>query len=143
MAEKFLSTADEAAVIESIREAESKTSGEIRVHIEQHTDEDHFKRATQIFHLLKMDNTLKRNGVLIYVAVSDHRFVICGDKGIDEVVESDFWDCTKDAMAEQFKKGAYKEGLIAGIARAGERLQQYFPWEHGDSDQLSNEITRS
>lgn len=143
MAEKFLSSADEAAVIEAIREAESKTSGEIRVHIEQHTDEDHFERATQIFHLLKMDNTLKRNGVLIYVAVSDHRFVICGDKGINEVVEADFWDCTKDAMAEQFRKGAYKEGLIAGIARAGERLQQYFPWEHGDTDQLSNEITRS
>ncbi len=143
MAEKFLSKADEADVIEAIREAESQTSGEIRVHIEQHTDEDHFERAKQIFHLLKMDNTLLRNGVLIYVAVSDHRFVICGDKGINDVVEPDFWDCTKDAMADHFKKGAYKQGLIAGIARAGERLQQYFPWQHGDSDQLSNEITRS
>lgn len=143
MAEKFLSREDEADVIEAIRLAESRTSGEIRVHIEQHTDEDHFKRATQIFHLLKMDNTLQRNGVLVYVAVSDHRFVICGDKGINEAVEPDFWDCTKDAMAEHFKNGAFKQGLIAGIMRAGERLEHYFPWTHEDTDQLSNEITRS
>jgi len=74
--------------------------------------------------------------------VEDHSFVICGDKGIDDVVSDDFWDCTKDAMVSQFKIGNFKQGLIDGIKRAGEQLQKYFPWREGDSNELSNEISR-
>lgn len=139
----LLSHDDEREVIEAIRLAERETSGEIRVHIEKHSNSDHFKRATEIFHLLKMDNTKLQNGVLIYLAVDDRQFVILGDKGIDAAVENDFWDCTKDVMQSHFKNGDFKQGLVEGIARAGERLRRFFPWEEGDTDELSNEISRS
>lgn len=139
----LLSPDDELEIIEAIRLAEKETSGEIRVHIEKHTNSDHFKRATEVFHLLKMDNTKLQNGVLIYLAVDDRQFVILGDKGIDAAVENDFWDCTKDVMQAHFKNGDFKQGLVEGIARAGERLRQFFPWEEGDTDELSNEISRS
>jgi uncharacterized membrane protein len=33
------------------------------------------------FHELKMDETELKNGVLIYLAVKDQTFVICGDRG--------------------------------------------------------------
>jgi len=141
--EDFLTKEEEQQIVEAIRLAEKETSGEIRVHLEKTTSGDAFARALEVFHLLKMDNTKLQNGVLIYVAVEDHNFVICGDKGINEVVPADFWDCTRDAMALQFKTGNFKQGLIDGITRAGEKLQQYFPWEDGDSDELSNEISRS
>lgn len=140
--EDFLTSEEEQQIVEAIRIAEKETSGEIRVHIEKTTSIAAFDRALEVFHLLKMDNTKLQNGVLIYVAVDDHSFVICGDKGIDKVVPSDFWDCTRDAMQEQFRKGDFKQGLINGITRAGEKLQQYFPWEEGDSDELSNEISK-
>lgn len=136
-------TADEEReIVEAIRRAESQTSGEIRVHIEKSTSVAAFERATEVFHWLKMDNTKLQNGVLIYVAVDDHQFVICGDKGIDAVVPDDFWDCTRDAMQTQFKQGHFKQGLVDGITRAGEKLHQYFPWEHGDTNELSNEISK-
>ncbi len=141
--EDFLTTAEEQEIVEAIRLAEKETSGEIRVHLEKTTSGDAFARALEVFHLLKMDNTKLQNGVLIYLAVEDHNFVICGDKGINDVVPTDFWDCTRDAMAQQFKTGNFKQGLIDGITRAGEKLQQYFPWQDGDSDELSNEISRS
>jgi len=141
--EDFLTTAEEQEIVEAIRVAEKETSGEIRVHIEKTTSGDAFDRALEVFHLLKMDNTKLQNGVLIYVAVDDHNFVICGDKGINDVVANDFWDCTKDAMMAQFKQGNFKQGLINGIKNAGDQLQKYFPWEEGDSDELSNEISRS
>jgi uncharacterized membrane protein len=32
--------------------------------------------------------------------------------------------------------------LVAGILRAGERLQQYFPFSSDDSNELSNEISK-
>jgi len=141
--EDFLTTAEEQEIVEAIRLAEKETSGEIRVHLEKTTSGDAFDRALEVFHLLKMDNTRLQNGVLIYLAVEDKNFVICGDKGINDVVSDDFWDCTKEAMAAQFKQGNFKQGLIDGIKNAGDQLQKYFPWEEGDSDELSNEISRS
>lgn len=140
--EDFLTEAEEQEIVEAIRLAEKETSGEIRVHIEKTTSISAFDRALEVFHLLKMDNTKLQNGVLIYVAVDDHSFVICGDKGINEAVPDDFWDCTRDVMQQQFKQGNFKQGLINGITRAGEKLQQYFPWEHDDNDELSNEISK-
>ncbi|MBD3583363.1 TPM domain-containing protein [Flavobacterium selenitireducens] len=139
----LLSPDDELEVIEAIRLAERETSGEIRVHIEKHTNADHYKRASEVFHELGMDNTELKNGVLIYLAIDDRHFVILGDKGIDAVVENDFWDCTKDVMQNHFKNRDFKTGLIEGITRAGERLRQFFPWQEGDTDELSNEISRS
>ncbi len=140
--EDFLTAAQEQQIIEAIRLAERNTSGEIRVHIEKSTSIAAYQRAMEVFHLLKMDNTKLQNGVLIYVAVDNHEFAICGDKGIDAVVPSDFWDCTRDAMQQQFKQGLFMQGLIDGVTRAGEKLRQYFPWEHGDTDELSNEISK-
>lgn len=143
MTTDFLTEADEADIVAAIRAAERETSGEIRVHIEASSEKDHFERAKDVFRELKMDATDLKNGVLIYMAVNDRHFVICGDKGIDAVVPDDFWDCTKDAMQDHFRRGDFKAGLIAGILRAGEKLREFFPWQEGDSDELSNEISRS
>jgi uncharacterized membrane protein len=140
--ENFLTKEEEQAIVEAIRMAEKETSGEIRVHIEKTTSTAHFDRALEVFHDLGMDATELKNGVLIYVAVKDKQFVICGDKGINEVVPDDFWDCTKDSMATQFKSGNFKQGLIDGITRAGEQLQKYFPYLEGDTNELSNEISK-
>ena len=95
-----------------------------------------------VFHLLKMDNTKLQNGVLIYVAVEDRNFVIFGDKGINDAVESNFWDSTKDVMQKHFKSGNFKQGLIEGVLKAGEQLEKHFPWQHNDTNELPNEISK-
>ena len=140
--EDFLTKEEESAIVEAIRVAEKNTSGEIRVHIEATTSLDAYERAMEVFHELNMDATELQNGVLIYLAVNDKTFVICGDKGINDVVAPDFWDCTRDAMVSQFKLGNYKQGLIDGILNAGEQLKKYFPWQEGDTNELSNEISK-
>ena len=140
--EPFLTPAEEAQVIEAIAQAEKNTSGEIRVHIEQHTEKPALERAQEVFHALGMDKTEIRNGVLFYVGVADHTFAIIGDEGIDKAVEADFWDCTKDIVISHFKNKQFKEGLVSGILRAGERLQQYFPFHKDDTNELSNDISR-
>lgn len=140
--EDFLTKQEEQEIVEAIRVAETNTSGEIRVHIEKTTSIAAFDRALEVFHMLKMDNTKLQNGVLIYVAVQDHAFVICGDKGINDAVPNDFWDCTRDVMQQHFKQDHFKQGLVEGIKSVGEKLQHYFPWESDDTDELSNEISR-
>jgi uncharacterized membrane protein len=138
----FLTKEDENEIVEAIRLAEKNTSGEIRVHIEQRTSKVPFDRALEVFYELKMNETQLQNGVLIYLAIADKQFVICGDKGINEVVATDFWDSTKEIMAAQFKKGSFKQGLIDGITKAGEQLKTYFPWQTDDTNELSNEISK-
>jgi len=140
--EDFLTVAEEQEIVEAILTAEKNTSGEIRVHIEAHSRIDHYKRAKELFHLLKMDNTKEENGVLIYVAVNDRKFAICGDKGINKVVPKDFWESTKNTIASHFKEGAFKKGIVAGILKAGAELEQHFPWKHDDKNELSNEISK-
>ena len=133
---------DENEIVEAIRLAEKNTSGEIRVHKEKTTSKVPFDRALEVFYELKMNETQLQNGVLIYLASADKQFVICGDKGINEVVATDFWDSTKEIMAAQFKQGHFKQGLIDGIAQAGEQLKNYFPWQTDDTNELSNEISK-
>lgn len=140
--EEFLTKEEELEIITAIRTAEQNTSGEIRVHIEKSTDKDHYERALEVFHFLKMYNTKDENGVLIYIAVEDHKFVIYGDKGINEVVPKDFWNSTKDVMQNHFKSGNFKQGIIDGILKAGQELKAHFPWSIDDENELSNEISR-
>ena len=140
--EDFLSAQDEAEIVEAIRIAEKQTSGEIRVHIERSFKGDHFDRALELFHLLKMDNTKEENGVLIYVAVEDKNFVIYGDKGINHVVPKDFWESTRDIMQSHFKTGNFKQGLIDGVMNAGQQLQAHFPWDATDTNELPDEISK-
>ena len=67
---KHLSKADEAKIVQVVREAEGLTSGEIRVHVESVCEEDEvLDRAAWVFKELHMEQTALRNGVLIYVAL--------------------------------------------------------------------------
>jgi len=140
--EAFLTQSEEQAIVEAIRLAEIATSGEIRVHIEKESALPAFDRALEVFHTLKMDETHLKNGVLIYVAVKDKAFAICGDKGINDLVPTDFWDTTKEIMMAHFKNGDFKQGLIDGITKAGEQLKTYFPYQDDDTNELSNEISK-
>jgi len=139
----FLSSADEQEVIDAIKQAELNTSGEIRVHIENSAEGDVNKRAIEVFYLLKMNATELQNGVLIYVAVKDKTFAIYGDKGINDVVGSNFWDSTKNVIQSHFKNGDFKNGLIQGILKSGEQLKKHFPYQKDDKNELSDQISKS
>ena len=140
--EDFLTKAEEAEVVEAIRLAEKNTSGEIRVHLEKETSIAPIERAVEVFHELGMDTTQLRNGVIIYVAVKSKQFAIYGDQGINDKVDNDFWDCTKDIMVNHFKTGNNVQALVEGIHNAGEQLKKHFPFEDDDIDELSNEISK-
>jgi len=141
--EDFLSPSEEQQVIDAIRTAELNTSGEIRVHLEGCCNGDPFERALDVFTILRMDNTKSQNAVLIYVAVHDHNFAVCGDKGINTVVPDSFWDNTKDDIENHFKKKRFAEGLSQGILKIGEQLKAHFPWNEGDVNELPDSISSS
>lgn len=140
--EDFLTRSEEQEIVQAIVVAEKNTSGEIRVHIEEHSEKAPLDRAQEVFFELKMDGTKDRNGVLFYVGVADKKFAIIGDKGINDVVKADFWNSTKEVVIANFKENHFKKGLVDGILKAGEQLKIYFPYQSDDVDELSNEISR-
>ena len=140
--EDFLTSKEEEEIVEAIRIAEENTSGEIRVHMEEKSEKPPIERATEVFNTLKMYETGARNGVLFYVDVSNHKFAIIGDEGINKVVPADFWECTKDIVLTNFALKKNKKALVEGIERAGEQLKKYFPYQTDDTNELSNEISK-
>ncbi|MCX3266890.1 MAG: TPM domain-containing protein [Pedobacter agri] len=136
----LFSDLEQDKIAAAIANAEKATSGEIRIAIDKHCTVDPFERATEYFAQLDMDKTSQRNGVLIYLAHADHKFAIIGDLGINRLVPEDFWETTKIAMTAHFAKGDLAEGIIAGVALAGEKLALYFPPQMGDINELPNDI---
>lgn len=134
-------TEDEQQRIQkAVAAAEKNTSGEIRVCVEKTCSDDTLDRAAKYFTQLGMHKTKLRNGVLIYVATVDRKFAIIGDAGINQVVPADFWDDTKEDMLSHFKYGNLLEGIITGIANAGEQLKKYFPHALDDKNELPDDI---
>lgn len=138
---EFLTEEQEQQVIEAIQKAEKQTSGEIRIHIEEHCKREPLDRAARIFHELGMDQTEQQNGVLIYIASEDHKAAVYAGKGIHKQVEEGFWSGVLDILINHFKKDAFEEGIEAAVNRVAAKLTELFPYQRGDVNELSNEIS--
>ncbi len=138
---KLLSKKEQQRIVEAIREAEHQTSGEIRVHVESRCPGDPLERAKEVFVQLNMHQTAERNGVIIYLALKDRKLAIWGDKGINEKVPDNFWEDVKERMITRFKNGQFTDGLVEGIGMIGEKLRTYFPYQQGDVNELSDEVS--
>ena len=141
MANKFFTSDQKQQILSAIKDAELNTSGEIRVHIENHCKKDVLDRAATIFATLKMHKTKLRNGVLFYLAIKDKKFAILGDGGINAVTPDDFWDTIKEMMLHKFKDGEFAVGLSSGIKMAGEQLKVHFPYQSDDINELDDDIS--
>ena len=141
--EKAFTKEQKEAMVAAIQKAEKDTSGEIRVHIENRSKIEVLDRAADVFAELKMHKTALRNGVLIYVALLDHKLAILGDAGINSKVPTGFWDSIKTNMVEKFKQGAITEGICEAVITAGEQLKAYFPYQVNDVNELPDDISFS
>ena len=140
-ASSFFTKEQQALILASVKEAEKETSGEIRVHIETSLTGDVLDRAAWVFKKLGMHKTEERNGVLFYLAVSDRKFAIIGDAGINSKVPAGFWNEISELLVKNFKEGKFTEGLSEGILMAGKQLNTHFPYKKDDVNELSDEIS--
>ena len=137
----FFSEEQKKQIINAIKDAEKETSGEIRVHLEKTCKGNPLDRAVRVFQKIGMHKTQLRNGTLIYLAVKDRKFAIYGDKGINSSVPEDFWEDVKEEMGARFIKGDFSVGITSGIARIGEKLKEFFPYQEDDINELPDDIS--
>jgi len=138
---KFLTKEEKKALVACISETEKLTDGEIKIHLEKKCSGDVNARAFEVFQMLELYKTQNRIGVLIYVAVKDHKIAIIGDEGIHRVVPENFWDNTLSGIISFLKTGANLSALEYGVKEVGRKLQEFFPCTDGNKNELSNEIS--
>ncbi len=135
----FLHRLNHQRIISAIKEAEAKTSGEIRVFIDRTAvQEDPLAFAEKKFLQLGMHNTAERNAILIFVAPRSQKFAVVGDEGVHKQCGSEFWQKMVADMRVHFQQEEFTDALVLAIDRAGELLARYFPRKHDDRNELSD-----
>lgn len=138
---EFLTDEEQDKVIEAIKKAELRTSGEIRVHLEPKCKKDALDRAKEVFAELGMQKTELRNGVIVYLATDSKKVAVYGDEGIHDQVGQAFWDDVLKLMVNHFKQDQFGEGLEKAVLRIGTKLQEMFPHQRDDENELSDDIS--
>jgi len=133
--------AEEARIVAAIREAESRTSGEIRVRIERACPGDPLETARRRFASLRMNRTAERNGVLLFLSSTDRKLAVVGDEGIHAHVGAEFWSGLLDRLAARLRAGEAGAGVEEAVLAVGAKLAERFPPVPGDVNELPDAIS--
>jgi uncharacterized membrane protein len=133
---------EETRIVQAIKMAELRTSGEVRVYIERFCDhEDPVHRASELFTSNKMDQTRDRNGVLVYIARESRQFAIWGDSGIFARTGQRFWENERRLLRRYLQQDQSCDGICAVVQEIGDALHQHFPADKQDNpNELPDEI---
>jgi uncharacterized membrane protein len=138
---EFLSKLEHDRIVQAIREAEAKTSGQIRVYIQRgKLNIDPLIAAQKKFHRLGMHKARERNAVLIFVGPRAHKFAVVGDKAVHEKCGEEFWQRLVDGMRAHFRNEKFSRAIIEAIEEIGKVLAAHFPKTRAARNDLSDEI---
>ncbi|HSH39513.1 MAG TPA: TPM domain-containing protein [Chthoniobacterales bacterium] len=133
----FLHRLNHQRIIGAIKEAEGKTSGEIRIFIDRSdVREDPLAFAEKKFLQLGMHKTADRNAILIFVAPRSQKFAVVGDEGVHKQCGPEFWQQMVADMRVHFQQEEFTDAIVLAIDRAGELLARHFPRQHDDRNEL-------
>ncbi len=142
---KYFDDDDFLRITNKIKQIENNTSGELRVLFRE---KRHFLQknkslqdlAKTEFLKLNMQNTRDRTGILFYFLLSEKKFYIFADSGINSLVDQKTWDDIRDKIQAGFKQGKYLEAVLNGLEDAGQVLSKYFPKKADDTDELPDKV---
>jgi hypothetical protein len=122
------------AITAAIRESEKQHMGELRFVIEAglewydlFSDINSRERALQVFSQLRIWDTERNSGVLIYLQLADHKVEIIADRGINSRVSHSVWLNICQDMESKFRTGDFEAGVLLGISAITNLLQQHYP----------------
>ena len=125
---EFLDKLEHDRIVQAIRDAETKTSGHIRVYIQRgKLNVDPLIAAQKKFHRLGMHKTKERDAVLIFVAPRAHKFAVVGDKAIHEKCGDGLWKRLVGGMRAHFQNEKFTHAIVEAIDETGKALATHFP----------------
>jgi uncharacterized membrane protein len=122
-----------------VSQSELRHSGEIRVCVEAGLplsylwrDAQARERAVTLFGKLRVWDTERNNGVLIYLLLAEHRIEIVADRGLNQRVSEAQWRELLAGMAAAFKAGQFEAGLMQAIDEVDRLLMRHFALGEGE-----------
>lgn len=97
--------------------------------------------ALQQFVTKSLHNTAGRTGVLLFVALAEHRAEVIADEGVYAVAPKEAWDGVVARVVEGVKRGRLIDGLVAAVERAGEILAEHVPPNGDNPNETPDEPT--
>ncbi len=135
------------AIEQAIGRVESMHEGEIRFAIETALTPLHVlnrvaprTRAWEVFAHLRVWDTERNNGVLIYVQLADRDVEIVADRGFEARVSQPEWEAVCRLMEAHFRAGRFEAGSIAGVEAIGNLLTRHFPAGLQGAGQTHNQL---
>jgi len=139
----LLSAPEQQQILDAIKAAELKTSGEVRVFVESRCSYvDAMDRAREIFFNLEMQKTENHNAVLVYIALTDRQIALFGDEGIYKKTGGDpYWIGILKRTRAFFKQGKVAEGIADAALQIGDALSKHFPYDaQTEKNELPDDI---
>jgi len=125
---------DLRAIEQAIQRSEQLHGGEIRFAVEGGLDgmrllkgQSSRERALEVFSQLRVWDTERNNGVLIYVLLADHAVEIVADRGIHAKAGNASWNAICHGMEMAFSESAFQEGALNGISAVADVMGTHFP----------------
>ncbi len=136
-----------AAIEREIKDSESAHGGEVRFAVEDalpglplYLDQSARERAIDVFSQLRMWDTERRNGVLIYLLLADRSVEIVADRGVDAKAGAREWGEICRSMEAAFRAGCYEQGAVDGIRAVTDLLKKHFPSNGARRNELPDKV---
>ena len=119
-----------------VAQSEAGHSGEIRIYVETGLPLSYLwqptsmvqitrERALALFGKLRVWDTERNNGVLIYVLLAERAIHVVADRGMNTHVES--WTSVISPMQRAFAQGDFESGLLQAVDAVSEVMALHFP----------------
>lgn len=96
------------------------------------------ERALEVFAYLRVWDTERNDGVLVYLLLADRDVEIVADRGIHRAVGNAVWEAVCHTMEAHFRAGRFAEGAVQGIAEIETLLARHSPRTPDDTNELSD-----
>ncbi|HSJ98805.1 MAG TPA: TPM domain-containing protein [Myxococcota bacterium] len=125
----------------TIAEVEKRQGGQIRFAVEAALeprellrDTSARERAIEAFSELRVWDTERNNGVLLYLLLADHDVEIVADRGYNGKVRPDEWEAVCRQMEAELRGGRYEAAVIEGIRGIAELAAAPYPAGTGQGE---------
>jgi uncharacterized membrane protein len=117
-----------------IKASEAQHSGQIRLVVEAALPLSYIwrglaarARAVMLFGKLRVWDTERNNGVLIYILLAERKIEIVADRGLQQLVDKTVWRETVNLMRQKFKAKHFEAGLTQAVGDVSALLVKHFP----------------
>jgi uncharacterized membrane protein len=96
------------------------------------------QRAIEVFSQLRVWDTERNNGVLLYILFADRDVEIVADRGVARLVPDSEWRGVCEQIEARFRAGEYTAGTISGVIAIAGHLGRHFPPAPNQANELSD-----